>query len=71
MKVLYTADIHENHNQLDALVDACITNNVETLIIGGDIVPKWTRFAEDVIEGQYSYLAETFFPHDFRNMQRP
>lgn len=38
--VAYTSDVHGNSVQYNKLIDYCIKNNMDSLIIGGDITPK-------------------------------
>ena len=71
MKVLYTSDIHASHTHFFSLLSVAEKEEVDCVIIGGDLVPHYlperTRYGK--IKAQASYLKKTFIPElaDFKD----
>jgi Icc-related predicted phosphoesterase len=71
MKVLYTSDIHASHTHLFSMLSVAEKEEVDCVIMGGDVVPHYLpeRGRYGQIEAQALYLENTFIPEliDFRN----
>jgi len=59
-RVVYTSDIHGNNVQYSKLVDYAIKNKVDSLIIGGDLLPK---HGYDPVSEQKVYAEKTLPAH--------
>ncbi len=59
-KIIYTADVHGNIIQYKKLVDYALKTNADSVIIGGDILPKGLP-AEQFLSGQKKFI-EDFLP---------
>lgn len=64
MRILYTSDIHAGPHLLSQLMDAVLTNKVEAMIIGGDLIPHQLPLqpGRDIIHAQEAYLDTIFIP---------
>jgi Icc-related predicted phosphoesterase len=64
MKILYTSDIHVNDRHLDTLCALAAEQAVDTLIIGGDLIPHYLPrlAAKDLLEAQTAYLETVLVP---------
>ena len=64
MQILYTSDIHASPQHLDAMIDIAATEAVDTVVVGGDIVPHYLADADTVgpLQAQALYLKNTFIP---------
>ena len=64
MKLLYTSDIHASRRHLFAMLAAAEDHAVDSIIIGGDIVPHYLPEIEarDILEAQAVYLKNIFLP---------
>ena len=71
MRVLYTSDIHASHTHLFSMLSVAEREEVDCLIIGGDVVPHYLpeRARYGQIEAQALYLENTFIPEltDFKD----
>ncbi|MBU0987191.1 MAG: hypothetical protein KKH68_08055 [Proteobacteria bacterium] len=64
MKILYTSDIHAVPEHLYSMLQTAETQAVDTIIIGGDIVPHYLPDADTVgiLRAQAQYLNNVFIP---------
>ena len=64
MKILYTSDIHTDRNHLFSMLGAAIEDNVDRIIVGGDIVPHSLPDKKRIglVEAQATYLNDIFIP---------
>jgi Icc-related predicted phosphoesterase len=64
MRILYASDIHAAPNLLDDLTRQAEIDRVETLIIGGDIVPHYLPQARamGILNAQAHYIDSTLIP---------
>jgi len=64
MKILYTADIHTHPCHLQSLLNAAANERVDSVIIGGDLIPHHTIGRENIniIDRQRLYLKGTLMP---------
>lgn len=71
MKILYAADIHASPGHLDALLKIAGRADIETIVIGGDIIPHYLpgAYGVNVLAAQHKYLQDTLIPA-FRNFKR-
>lgn len=64
MKILYSADIHADPRHLDAALAAALAENVDAVLIGGDIIPhhlpQWAYLG--TLAAQRQYLARVMIP---------
>lgn len=71
MRVLYTADIHASHTHFFSMLSIAEKEEVDCVIIGGDLVPHYLseRARYGQIKAQALYLENTFIPElaDFRD----
>lgn len=71
MRVLYTSDIHASHTHFFSMLSVAEKEEVDCVIIGGDVVPHYLpeRARYGQIEAQALYLENTFIPEltDFRD----
>jgi Icc-related predicted phosphoesterase len=71
LRVLYTSDIHASHSHLFSMLSVAEREEVDCLIIGGDVVPHYLpeRARYGQIEAQALYLENTFIPEltDFKD----
>jgi Icc-related predicted phosphoesterase len=70
MKSMFTSDIHVNRNHLVTLLSIAAMNEVNCIIIGGDIVPHGLpgEKRNGPVNGQEEYLTAEFIPglRDFK-----
>ena len=57
-KIIYTADMHGNEIQYKKLADYAISESANSVIIGGDIAPKYFSNLSDYISGQKKFLQD-------------
>lgn len=64
MKILYTSDIHASPKHLSSMLSVAKQENVDAIIIGGDLVPHSLpqKLKRGVLESQAIYLRDTFVP---------
>jgi len=64
MKILYTSDIHANPEHFFTMLAVAQDKAVDTIIIGGDIVPHYLPDSHKigVLPAQASYLENVFIP---------
>ncbi len=62
MKILYTSDIHANHTHLSSMLLVAEGEDVDGIIIGGDIVPHNlpNSFGTEPLKAQAKYLEAVF-----------
>ena len=64
MKILYTTDIHADPRHLDAALAAALAENVDAVLIGGDIIPhhlpQWAYLG--TLAAQRQYIAQDMIP---------
>ena len=62
MKILYTSDIHASDNHLFAMLETAEREEVEVIIIGGDIVPHYLydTARHGMLKAQAMYLENIF-----------
>lgn len=70
MRILYASDIHASSSHLFTLLATATRERVDSVIIGGDIVPHYLPDTDriGVLKAQARYLANIFIPaiQDFR-----
>jgi Icc-related predicted phosphoesterase len=70
MKIFYASDIHASSHHLFSLLSTADKEAVDTIIIGGDIVPHYLPDADTVgvLKAQEIYLTNVFIPavEDFK-----
>lgn len=65
IKLLYTSDIHTNKNFLSEVLELAISNEVNAIIINGDIIPKSELVGVPItgmVKKQRDYILFTFLP---------
>ena len=64
MRILYTSDIHANPGHLESMARAVWVHDVDTLIVGGDLVPHYLprKPGMSILEAQAVYLELTLVP---------
>lgn len=71
MRFLYTSDIHANRTHLFSMLEAAERERVDSLVIGGDLVPHGLPGMQGsgVLQAQAAYLKDVLIPAlaDFRH----
>jgi len=64
MKILYTSDIHASPEHLYSMLDIADKEAVDTIVVGGDMVPHYLPDADIVglLQAQALYLKNTLIP---------
>ena len=64
MRILYTSDIHANPGHLRSMVEASLAHRVESLIIGGDIIPHDLPLVHgtEILNAQAGYVESMLIP---------
>lgn len=64
MRILFTADLHVDPGHLDQIIQVTISRDMDTLIIGGDIVPHYLPGAHTmgILEAQARYIETELIP---------
>ncbi len=64
MKILYTSDIHASKGHLFSMLSAAEKENIDSIIIGGDLIPHHLEDENQVgvLESQANYLGEKLIP---------
>jgi Icc-related predicted phosphoesterase len=70
MRFLYTSDIHANRTHLFSMLEAAERERVDSLVIGGDLVPHGLPGMQGsgILQAQAAYLKDVLIPaiRDFR-----
>ncbi len=64
MKILYTSDIHASYAHLSSMLSVAEKEDVDCIIIGGDIIPHNLPYSESEgpVKAQAIYLEDIFIP---------
>jgi len=73
MRILYTSDIHASGDHLFSMLSVADRQDVDSIIIGGDIIPHHLPHAHmsGILQAQSIYLKDVFIPaiQDFRQQR--